>query len=406
MNPIFTEQAQEIAAATGALLNRSVLITDINAMIIGCTNEERVGRFHSPSLPVIAFGKETYDDEEDAQKLGVLPGVTLPFTFFGKTVGTIAIAGDPKEVLPFALVIKKQAEMMLREKLYMQKSYTEHGVLKNLVERIASFDPLNDSLSSLLSLAASMGFDLSVPRITVVFEIKRFMASLPFRTARDEDSSSGAADDRDILQEIRAVFDSPQDICCSLNRDQFVVLASIPQYERAYAEDAEARTRGKCERVLDRMLRNSIELVAGVGTPATRVLELPSTYDEAWKALTLGKRMDPEARMFDILDLQLENLIALSGKKTISRHLMKKLEILVEKSGGRELLFSYQTWYENFFNLIQTSLCLNIHRNTLSYRIEKLSRDTGLDFSNFKQAQALYLAIVNFNMRHRRDRSG
>lgn len=405
MNPILNEQAQEIAAATGALLGRSILITDANAIIIGCTSPERIGEFHSPSLPVIAFGKETYDDEEAASKLGVLPGVTLPFTFFGNIVGSVAVAGKPEEVFPFALLVKKQAEMMLRERLYLKNRYKEDRSLTKLIDLIASFDPAEDVLSDLILHGKNAGFDLALPRVTIAFEIKRFRTSIPFNTKKNRISKieNEIADPlrsvldaqiitKNILENIRSIFNADQDMCCALSKDEFVVLAVV---QTNMLRDIHSM----CKEVLSLTLKHNVELAAGVGTPAVETMDIISSYGEAWKALSLGSRTNQSGGLFDIMDLQLENMIASSAKRTLSKNLLKTLETILAKGGGEELTHSYQRWFESFFNLRKAASVLNIHRNTLYYRIDKLARDTGIDLSNFKQVTALYLAILSLNIR-------
>ena len=103
--------AQEISEYLSGLMGRSIIITDINGIIIGAPAKERLGEFHPPSLPCIKYKKMSFDDEDAARKLGVwYPGSTFPIFFNGQVIGTAAIAGEPEIVLQFSTLLKNQIE--------------------------------------------------------------------------------------------------------------------------------------------------------------------------------------------------------------------------------------------------------------------------------------------------------
>ena len=70
-------------------MGRSIIITDINGIIIGSPAKERIGDFHPPSIPCIKYKKMSFDDAEAAKKLGVwYPGSTVPLFYNGRVIGT------------------------------------------------------------------------------------------------------------------------------------------------------------------------------------------------------------------------------------------------------------------------------------------------------------------------------
>ena len=91
--------APEMAKSTSRIVDHDIIITDEHGIIIGACEEERLGTLHEASLQVIKTRKQQSHDLESTKYLkGVKPGTTLPIELAGQIIGTVAIAGDPKEV--------------------------------------------------------------------------------------------------------------------------------------------------------------------------------------------------------------------------------------------------------------------------------------------------------------------
>ena len=60
----------------------------------------------------------------------------------------------------------------------------------------------------------------------------------------------------------------------------------------------------------------------------------------------------------------------------------------------QETLEIINAFFENNLNISETARHLYVHRNTLVYRLEKLTAATGLDLRNFDGAMKLRLALM------------
>lgn len=164
--------AQEISEYLSAIMERSIIITDVNGIIIGAPDKERIGKIHPPSIPCVKFRKMSFDDYEAAKRIGVwYPGSTVPLFFQDQVIGTAAIAGDPELVLQFTTLVKKQIESMLREKVSEYSISVTQKEINDLVKDISTFNPHKDTDLTLLKRARRLGIKLDVPRgvISVVF---------------------------------------------------------------------------------------------------------------------------------------------------------------------------------------------------------------------------------------------
>lgn len=52
-----------------------------------------------------------------------------------------------------------------------------------------------------------------------------------------------------------------------------------------------------------------------------------------------------------------------------------------------------QAWFRHNVQPLATSIALFIHRNTLEYRLNRISELTGLDLGNFDDRLLLYIAL-------------
>ena len=162
---MLSKYAQEISEYLSSMMGRSIIITDINGIIIGSPAKERIGDFHPPSIPCIKYKKMSFDDADAAKKLGVwYPGSTVPLFYNGRVIGTFAIAGEPEIVLQFSMLVKNQIESMLREKILSPTMSSPQKKINDLVREISLFDPSSDDHTSLTKRAEQFGIELDRPR--------------------------------------------------------------------------------------------------------------------------------------------------------------------------------------------------------------------------------------------------
>ena len=153
--------AQEIVNLTSEVIGLEVLITDCKGVILGTSDKSRIGSLHEASLGVIFSKTVTAHARNKAQNLkGVKPGVTIPIEIQDDIVGTIGITGEPKEVIKYAVLAKKYAEVILREDLFKRQKQSKEYALENLIQEISLF---NAEFS--LFAKSSISSDVTQPQI-------------------------------------------------------------------------------------------------------------------------------------------------------------------------------------------------------------------------------------------------
>lgn len=389
--------AQKIASSTAELINIDLIITDEKGIIIGASDPSRKGSLHEPSLEAIQTGKISIQRENEVTHLtGVKPGVTLPIELTGKRIGTIALTGSPARVTQFGLLVKKHTELILSEKLFSEVFFIRSRAIQTLMEQIASFNPERDDESSLYVSARGLGFELQIPRIAVA-------AELLYSRPADKVTDVGTAPytQMDVLMAIRTAFNRPQDISTMMDSDRYEILRAANSLlnEKEVVE----RTRKECEVLQGLLQEKGLHIVIGIGSLAQNLSRLPASHRDAWKAVTIGKNIYQKPGIYSIGDMMLEDLLTTASRDVAERYRNSHLAPLRKASDSQELIHTFRVWCEHRFSPSAAAQALNIHKNTLNYRINKIESICGLDSQNFKEIFSLYTAIIIHELSDRGD---
>jgi len=83
----------------------------------------------------------------------------------------------------------------------------------------------------------------------------------------------------------------------------------------------------------------------------------------------------------------------LEGNPELENFCREVLGSLLDYEGGGDLLETLEAFCDRLGNLSQTAEKLFIHRNSLLYRMERLSQITGLDLNHADTRLAVHLAL-------------
>ncbi|HTX91378.1 MAG TPA: helix-turn-helix domain-containing protein [Anaerolineales bacterium] len=154
------------------------------------------------------------------------------------------------------------------------------------------------------------------------------------------------------------------------------------------------------EAVLEQSRREyaDILILCGLGTASNNISEWRSSFRQAGQALELARRFRephplyfPDLSVYRLL-IQLENSPELIGFQE------EMLGALLASEGARELIHTLQVYFEHNGNLSQAAEALFVHRNTLIYRMERISSLTGVDLDDPETRLAMQLALHIYRM--------
>jgi carbohydrate diacid regulator len=365
------ELAAEIADETTRILGHNVLITDENAQVIGSGDVSRVGTIHEASVAVVKSGMvASHNAEEAAALVGVRPGITMPIVLDGAVIGTVGITGSPTQVVRLGRLVQRQTEILLRESLFQRTRLLRENRLTQLVRDIVEFDPRIVDEQIIRATGTELGYDLGQQRVALVFEVQSGPESYP-----------------SSVRAIGEVFDARTDIVAELAAGRYVVLhhpsPDDAEHLRSLALKAAALLRE----------RHGVVVHVGIGESGPGVAALAASCTDAKDAVRLtGDSAGVEIR--EISHLRVRQLVDSASTVARTRFRRSQLDRLSRENDFPVLRQSIVAWCECGFNLVTTAQRLAIHRNTVIYRLDKISRLTAREIREPAVAIALYLACL------------
>lgn len=120
--------------------------------------------------------------------------------------------------------------------------------------------------------------------------------------------------------------------------------------------------------------------------------ELKKSFNEAAQCIVLGKKYDLKQFVYNNESLTLEKTIY-NIKEEVKDELYKKFRDKFSRFDS-EMINTVEEFMNCGLNISEAAKKLYIHRNTLIYRLDKISKDTGYDIRDFKQASIFIIAFL------------
>lgn len=149
---------------------------------------------------------------------------------------------------------------------------------------------------------------------------------------------------------------------------------------------------------------NGMKINLGIGRYYESIENLPKSYKEALEALNLGKKIVGSGKIIHFNDLGIYKLLLdVSDKNQLKDFALNYLQPLIkqDEQHGTELIATLEAYLRNDKKIYKTAKELFVHRNTVRYRIKKISGILGIDMGDGEILFNIYFAfkalkIVNF----------
>lgn len=362
--------AQQIAGETTEAIGHNVIITDDRGIVIGSGDTTRVGTEHEASLEVIETRESAWHDPQQAAAMrGVRPGMTLPLVIGDDVVGTVGITGSPRQVRRFGLLVRRQTEILLEEADLLRGRFLRERNLEDLLREIEEFDPDITDVERLSTTAAELGFTLARPRVPLLVQV------------------DGGPIGPEYLRATRGVFHNRNDIVALRNTTQCQVLMAAEP-----GRSAESEARHLLEVVGARFELATRVVVGDVADTIERVsIGLQETVSAAPLA---NRQVAKSGDVFRVHDLRVRLALASLPRSARNQLVTGTLGEITTRADWPTLRTTLQAWCESGFNLVAAAETLNIHRNTLLYRLEKIAPIVGGDWRNHPAMLTLWVASL------------
>ena len=376
--------AQDIVDATQSIAGHPVSITNDKAIILAAWDKKRIGTLHASSFSVIENGRAEGLYEEEAKKLGVYAGICLPLRIEDKIVGTISVAGVPDHVSKYAHLVQKEAELFLREISLKESALLRDSALNNLVNMVISQAGGAEEISFLVSHAASLGYDITTPKIVLIVDLINF--KMLVKQIQQEEAFSHEAELRiqavklTILTQLRNLLNSNLNIITNISSDKYIVILDISNMP---SNDIAKNINQKANAIIDHLKSNGYTATVSIGSIANSPNKIRQSYSDAISALRIGTNIYHTQNIYDIHTLSLEKLLLSLNPASVKSYLEKTLgQYEQSEFWNDEIEATIQEYIKNPFRISEVSANLKIHRNTLYHRLDKIQENLGIDLKN------------------------
>lgn len=132
-------------------------------------------------------------------------------------------------------------------------------------------------------------------------------------------------------------------------------------------------------------ISSDIKLVMGVGRAYEGIGDLQKSFTEASRCVILSEKMNMSGRVFLYEEMGIYNLFSeLADKKVMQEFIESTLGVIIEydRNNNSKFLETLKAYLWNNNSLIHASEQLYTHRNTVKYRVQRISQLTGRDFDD------------------------
>ncbi|WP_435922966.1 CdaR family transcriptional regulator [Paenibacillus sp. DYY-L-2] len=323
------KQAQDIVDKMMRDIPYNINIMNDKGVIVGSGKKERVGTVHRGAVKALSTGKmvEVWEDGRYEKK-----GTNEPIVIGEELVGVIGITGNPDEVRPFCNIVRTTVSLLIEQKTALERQAHEANRKKAFLEMLLAHQGAYSQ--RLKKEAAAYNIDLLLKTEVLVLK--------------------GIEPNEELS---KLLFPYPS---FSIEKDSMLVLVQNPS---------------DSDKLIKQLLRLQPGMFVSVGKTESQIAD---SYRQAKSAMNILLALRPPSRI--IYFEEVEFLVKLSrADLTPGLNAVGKLEDTVD------LMETLQSFIHNNGSISLTSAELNIHRNTLQYRLKRIQALTGKDPRNVLQ---------------------
>jgi carbohydrate diacid regulator len=374
------ELSQHIVQQVNQIISKNISICNREGVILASSFDDKVGSILDESVGI-------QGDAPKVVRSGKELSVITPLFFQGNHAANLVIYND-EAWQDHVKLVKSLAELLGERYMEIQEPPAESK--DRIIYRLLHTDE-PDQLLEIKAEAERAGFDLDRPRIAMIVRLTNFWQTFFKNEEGAESREANIIRFRNKIEQALTGFftSSPDNIITYLGDDAYVILKDIS----TTAEDKFIGLFQKNFSTITSQIKNSTinEVTVGVGSFHSDVVGLRDSYREAQLALELGERMWGADRVYHINNLGIPGLIAESSPEKKTDFADRLLGPLLPH---KELVRTMEEFFKYNLNLTNTADALKIHRNTLIYRLDKITSIINLDPRFFQEAVQIYLALL------------
>lgn len=369
---ISKSSAQQIVEEIGKVVHQNINLMNESGTIVASNDHSRIGSFHQGAYQIVSEHlPELYITPELERTMPMVrQGINLPIEVDGRVEGVVGITGAYEEVFQYGQIVKKMAEILVRERIAMDEQRLDLRVRSRFLEDWILSDGL-DRPQSLSQRGFALGIDIRLPRRCMVVSIRN-------RT-HYTNSLEGQQLMEAVEKQVERFLAGHSQLILRNAARQILLLPK--QSTRAMEELGQALAE-------DILAKFQIQMIIGIDGQQGDVHGAYLQANRAWRVANHSR-----SPIISYENLNSELILDDISQPAKQQYVAKIFENC-PAARIREYIPMLEAWFDAEGSLTKAAQTLFIHKNTLQYRLKSLAQDTGLDVRKCNQAPALYLATL------------
>ncbi|MCE7791614.1 helix-turn-helix domain-containing protein [Salipaludibacillus sp. CUR1] len=358
------EVAQNIVSRTMEILNYNINVMDNKGVIIASGDRDRIGTIHEGAKEIQKKRDniEISAQEEQVWK-GVKQGINLPICFQEEVMGTVGITGATSEVRRYGELVKMTAEMIIEQSFLLKQIQYDERIKREFTNQWISGKGLTEGV--FLKKAKFLGVDLSKKRGIIVINLQ--MENNYYIRASLEK-----------LEKAFAPLLNVEDVLSIINENIIIIKCAESNLQLSNTAKQWAGYFGRDD------------LLFTTGHVYDNYKDIIFSYEQAINTLDVSKKLEVQDKVIPYDERIIDVLIHKLFKDEATIMGFPIYNPLPKNKENKELLQTLECFIDNNGQINKTASDLYIHRNTLTYRLEKIYDLTGKDPRKIKDLFYLY----------------
>ncbi len=294
-------------------------------------------------------------------------------------------------------------ELMVQHTNGLEEVIHDHEIQHRFIESVLCDPSLSEA--DILRGGRLFGIDFTRPRAVILVRAADYILGGTLDVDPDQEARVNRRAEF-VIQCIVSYFSLPRDtICAHIGNGEIAILkASSSQDLAGWVEqpdhsdcgmtswanlNALKRASAGLLTTLKRETRS--EIAIGIGRYHPGIRGLTHSYQDARAALSLGLQFEGPNQVHCLDQLGIASFVGVADERTkidLSAHLLSPLD------HAQELIETLEVFFDENCCPSSTAARLDIHRNTLRYRLDKIASLIGLDPRVFDRAVQIRLALA------------
>lgn len=359
---------QNILCEMKEIVDQDLIFMNVDGIIKASTVTSRIGNVHYGGKKVVETGKDLmiYSDDE---YIGAKKGINMPVRLDETIIGVIGITGNSDEVIKYVKIIKRLTEIFIKSGYAKDLENSEIKKDRMILESLL-FSETNIDENQINRYESLFGIKNKIPRFVIVSTI----IGSDSKVVRNID---------EVFRIFRSTLKNNNTIISLTGNNIVMILESD---SKNYCNEQILKAKSEIKKKINLNMR------FGIGDKQTEINRLRISYLKAMDALKWSMAVTKEnITYYEDFDIE----IILSKMPTaVMEEYVEKIFSNLDTSEIKDMGKIIELYEKHNGSLKLISQELFIHKNTLQYKINKLSEKTGYDMRNHREFMALRIALI------------